>query len=260
MFQTLLRPFALITFTVFFVLLSLLIYTKLAGPIPFTVNSITTQKTDSFSVTGEGKVKITPDSATVSVGVEAEGLTAQEAQSKMNENINKVVSSLKVLGIKEEEIQTENYNVYEAPEEMRPQSLSLEGPTKSKIATTYRANTNITVKVKDISLANRVLDVATQNGATQVGGVQFETADQSTAENEARKKAVEDAKKKAEMAASTAGFKLGKIINYSENLGGYPMPYGVSKMESVARDMTATQVQPGENEVVVNVTLFYEVR
>lgn len=264
MLSTLLRPILLITFSVFFILLSLFLYTKLAGPIPFSVTSVTTQKTDTFSVSGEGRAKITPDSATVSVGVQAEGATAQVAQSQMNENINKVVNAIKALGIPEKDIQTENYNVYEAPEDIRPLSISSDSVTTAvapkQAGTRYMANTNISVKVQKIDLANKVLDVATQNGATQVGGVQFDTEDKSSAENEARQKAVEDAKKKAETAAKAAGFQLGKIINYTENAGGgYPVAYDM-KMEAAGRTSAPTQVQPGENELVISVTLFYEVR
>ena len=59
----------------FFILL--FAYTKLAGPIPFSLNSITTTKTDTFSVSGEGKVTMMPDIAVVSAGVTAQGATVK---------------------------------------------------------------------------------------------------------------------------------------------------------------------------------------
>jgi len=52
---------------VFFIVL--FVYTKLAGPIPFFINSVNTTKTDLFSASGEGKVTAVPDQATIDVGV-----------------------------------------------------------------------------------------------------------------------------------------------------------------------------------------------
>ena len=74
---------------IFFVLL--FTYTRLAGPIPFDITSITTSKSDAFTVTGEGKVEAKPDSATVHLGVVAKGATSELAQSGLNTNINKVI-------------------------------------------------------------------------------------------------------------------------------------------------------------------------
>lgn len=260
MLQTLLRPFILITFTVFLILISMLVYTRLAGPIPFSVTSVTTQKTDSFAVTGEGKAKIKPDSATVRLGFNAEGETAKEAQDKMNQGINKVIAAIKNLGIPEKDIKTQNLNVYESPSEVRP--LVMTAPVQKPTGSIYRASTDIVVSVSNPALANKVLDSANQEGANEVGGVQFNTEDKSAAENEARQKAVENAKKKAELAAKTAGFSLGKIINYQENSGGFIMPMSnVAMKAETARDSSIpTQLQPGENEISVAVTLSYEVR
>lgn len=228
---------------ILFFFLTLFLYTRLAGPLPFNITSTTTQKTDSFSVTGLGKASIKPDSATVRVGVNAKGATATDAKDKINLNINKVTAAIKALGIAEKDIQTENFNVNESYD---PSTKGFEG------------NTNITVKVNDPNLANKVLDTAVANGATNIGGVQFDTKDKQTAENTAREMAVKEAKSKAEIAAKAAGFKLGKIINYSENSGGYggitPM---MAKADSANRE--TTQIEPGENEVNFSVTLSYEV-
>ncbi len=259
MLPTLLRPLILIVFTVIFVLLSLFVYSKYAPPIPFSVTSVTTQKTDSFFVSGEGRAKIKPDPATVRVGVQAESRTAEDAQNKMNQSINKVIAAIKALGVEEKNIKTENYNVNPVVEDIGPVQ-NFAGPSDKLGASSYTANTNISIITSDTELANKIIDTATQNGATQVGGVQFDTKDNTLAENEARSKAIEEAKKKAQIASQAAGFSLGKIINYQESSGGNsPIMYAMDAKSSV-REAAPTQVQPGENEVVVNVTLYYEVR
>lgn len=231
---------------VFFILLFL--YVKLAGPIPFSVNSINTNKTDAFQVTGEGKASIVPDLITVTVGVSSQGTTSKQVQDQMNQTINKVTEALKALAVDSKDIQTQNYLV-------NPTRDFTSGQQK---ITGYEASTNLIIKVHKVDLANKVLDSATQNGATQVGGLNFGNTDKTKAEDKARSKAVAEAKKKAANAAKIAGFKLGKIINYSENMDGIPIPVPL-RATGATDDSTKTQVEPGTNEVTVDVTLSYQI-
>lgn len=241
--------FAAIIYPFFFFSI-LFLYVKLAGPIPFQINSINTNKTDSFQVTGEGKAIITPDKATITVGVISQAPTAKLAQDQMNQNINKVTKALKSLGIDQKDIQTQNYNV-------NPEYDYASGAQTIK---GYSANTNLIIKVRKIDDANKVLDEATANGATQVGGIQFDNTDKSKAEDEARKMAIADAKNKAELASKTAGFNLGKLINYEENFGGEIRPMGFAADSKAVGESNPTQIEPGQNEINISVTLSYEVR
>jgi uncharacterized protein len=243
----------LLSVLVFFALL--FGFTKLLGPIPFDVNSITTTKSESFSVTGEGRVDAKPDSATVRLGVVSKAPTSEGAQNLLNTNINKVITAVKQLGVPAENIKTENYNIY--PE--YNQTITLRDGDKNNISG-YTANTNISITVDTAELANKVIDAGTSNGANQVGGVDFQVKDKTAALNEAREEAVADAKKKAEDASRIAGFKLGRIINYSEGGGGgYPVPM-YAKAEDARAGGAPTQVEPGTNEIVISVTLSYEIR
>ncbi len=237
-----------LTLILFFILL--FIYTKLAGPIPFSVNSVTTTKSTAFEVTGVGKAAVKPDNAQVSAGVSATGQTTAQVQDQINSVINKVSSAIKGVGIDSADIQTANYSVNPA----------YDYSSGSQKITGYSASTNLTIKVKDISKVNAVIDAATKAGATNVNNNGFGNSDQSSAEMEARKLAIADAKKKAQDIANTAGFRLGNLINYSENSGGgQPRPLPMAK-SSDSTSPTPTQVEPGTNEVVINVTLSYEVR
>lgn len=253
----------LITLGTFFVLV--FAYTKLAGPIPFDINSVTTSKSDAFSVTGEGKVEAKPDSATVRLGVSSTGTTAQQAKSKMNEVINKVTEAIKELGVEEKNIKTENFNVYPDYDNIRTlpaETMIAPVPPKdpNSKATSYSGNTNIEVTVNNAELANKVVDVASANGANQIGGVDFQVKDKEAALNQAREMAVKDAKKKAEDAARIAGFKLGKVINYSEGQNGVYPPVYAMKAEDARAGGEPTQIQPGTNEIMITVTLSYEIR
>lgn len=220
----------------FFILL--FIYTKLFGPVPFSVNSVTTTKSTTFDVVGEGKISVIPDVANISVGARAQAQTVKEAQDQINSVINKVSEALKKEGIDSKDIQTTNYNI-------QPNIDYSEGSQRIK---GYIAQTTLSIKVRDIAKANNVIDVATKNGANEVSGINFEVDDKERAENQAREKAVSDAKRKAEAASKITGFRLGRIVNYSENFGGGPRPIPLK-----------TQIEVGSSEIVVTVTLSYEI-
>lgn len=229
---------------------SLFLYTKLFGPIPFSVISTTTTKTDVFSVTGEGISVVKPDIAYVTVGVESLGSTVKQTQDKINTSMSNVFTSLKKIGIDEKDIKTINYSI----------NPTYDWTSGRQKITGFSANTNLQIKVRDIDKVNDVIDQAIASGANQVGGISFDVDNKEKAENEARTQAVDQAKKKAQQAASIAGFKLGKIINYSESDNNFPRPvnYGGGLMleKSAA---PATDIQAGSSEIKITVSLSYQI-
>ncbi len=231
----------------FFILLFM--YTKLIGPVPFSVSSVTTVKSTTFDVTGEGKSTVKPDIASVTAGISAQAATVKSAQDQINAIINKVSEGLKQIGVDAKDIKTSNYNI----------NPNYDYTGASQKITGYSASTNLLVKVRNLDNVNNVIDTATGNGANQISGISFDVDDKTKAEGEARQIAVDEAKKKAEQAAKIAGFKLGRIINYSENFKGSPRPMPVM-MDSAKSSDTPTQVEPGSSEVTVNVTLSYEIQ
>lgn len=240
----------ILSLIVFFV--SLFLYTKFAGPIPFSITNVTSNKSEAFTVTGVGTVSVKPDIATVNVGVQATGTTVKEVQDNLNKNINAVSIAVKKLGVDEKDIKTSNYNMYP--------DYDYTGSRQKIVG--YQASSNLTIKVRDIEKANSVVDAATAAGANTVGGISFDVDDKTKAEDEARKLAVADAKTKAELAAKTAGFTLGKIINYQESTGGnriYPM-YAKADSLAVPGGGAPTELETGSTDIQLTVTLSYEVK
>lgn len=225
---------------------------KAFGPLPIAISSTTTMKTDAFSVSGEGESSMRPDIAQISIGVAVSGSTVKQAQDQINTIINRTSEAVKNLGIDAKDIQTTNYNIH-PNYDYRDGGQRILG---------YRASTNLSVKVRDISKVNSVIDQATANGANQVSSITFDVADREKAENEAREKAVAAAKKKAQEAANAAGFRLGKLVNYSENFGGgTPVPVRMDLQAAPTTEKTVpTQVEPGSQEIQVTVNLSYEIR
>lgn len=246
MYQRLITPFVLILS----IFILLFMYTKLIGPIPFSVSSVTTQKSTTFDVTGEGKSPAKPDIASLTVGISAQGPSVKSVQDQINSAINQVSQALKQTGVDPKDIQSTNYNI-------NP-SYDYRGETQR--ITGYNASTNLSVKVRNLDNVNNVIDAAGANGANQISGLIFEVEDRTKLEDEARRKAVDEAKKKAMEAAKIAGFKLGRIINYSENFQGEPRPIPLM-METTAKSQgVPTQVEPGSSEITVSVTLSYEIQ
>lgn len=225
------------------------IYTKFFGPIPFSINSVTTTKSDTFNVSGEGKVSVVPDLAIVNVGVRTQGQSIKAAQDKMNSAINNVTDAINGLGIDTKDIQTTNYSI-------NPDYDYTTGPQRIR---GYTASSTVQIKIRDTEKINSVLDTSTANGANEVYGISFEVSDKTKAENEAREKAVSDAKKKAEATSKIAGFKLGRLVNYSESPADFPVPF---RSLAVSEDVEAPkpQVEVGSTEIIVTVTLSYEIQ
>lgn len=217
----------------------------------------------SISVTGEGKVFMKPDIGQVSLGVVAEGKTVAETQKKATEAINKVMAALRASGIEEKDIKTVNYNI--SPKYDYGVSTSAIyppfPPSGSPRISGYTASQNLEVKIRDLEKSGEILAKAAQAGANQVGGITFTTEDPSTIQAEARAKAIEDANKKAAELEKGLGVRFGKIIGFYESGGPYPIyrdyAFGKGGETSVAG---VPQIPVGENEVVVNVTVTYQIK
>lgn len=234
---------------VILVLAAVFAYGKLGPGIPIT--SVVTQKQDLFTVTGEGKVTVVPDTAIVDLGITANLPTVKAAQTQANTIINKITDELKKLGIDPKDIKTSNYSVY--PQYNYQQNNRITG---------YQVNVSVTVTVREIDKVNEVIDAATANGANTVGGIQLtvDEEQQKTLTQQARDLAVKEAKDKAASLAKAAGITLGKIINIQE---GFTTPRPIYAKEMMAMGgggQADTQISPGSTDITSSVTLFYETR
>lgn len=235
--------------TVLSIFIGLFIYTKFAGPIPFFINSVQTNKTNLFTATGIGKATAVPNTALLSLGVTKTAQTVQDAQNQTNTVANKLIANLKNLGVEEKDIKTTNYSV----------NPNYDFRSGRQITNGYTVTQNLEVKVKPIEKANNVIDTATKDGANIIGGLMFILDDQTQKdlENKARKEAVNNAKEKAQSLANIAGIKLGRIVDVQENFQPNPV-----KFRPLATDMTKleteTTITPGENTIEITITLSYE--
>lgn len=239
--------------TIIFFFILLFIYSKFGPAVPL---SFTTQsRGEPLIVSAEGKSVVTPDIAKVSVGIEQSGSSLKVAQEAVNKKSQSITAELKKLGVDEKDIKTSSYNIY-------PESDYQVSPAR---ITGYRVSISYEVTIKDIEKVNDVLVALTAAGANTVGGITFDVSETIRNEkmNEAREEAAEKAKEKAKGLAKAAGITLGKIINVSESEGvsfGRPIPLLEKTDTAIGNAATPADIQPGETEIAVTVSLSYEIR
>lgn len=222
-----------------------------------------------ISVNGTGEVLAVPDVASFSFSVLEEGKTMKEAQDKATAKINSMISAVKALGVEEKDIKTSGYNSYPKYDYKQTQVCSMGYcPPGKQVLAGYEVNQTVTVKVRKTDTAGDVLTKVGDLGASNISGLDFIVDDIETIKAEAREKAVSDAKAKAKVLAKTLGVRLDTVVNFYENGdGGYPIMYREAAMDSkvmMEGAAVAPQASPvlptGENKVVSNVTITYEIK
>lgn len=207
-----------------------------------------------ISVSASGRVLVKPDVAQLRIGVTTTPKpTASEATREGNDQMNRVVAAIKEAGVEANDIQTSLYN-------LTPQYNY--SPQGGRTLGGYELMQEARVKVRNLDAVSAVLSAATGAGANQVGDVQFVIDDPEAARTQARNEAIDKAKAKARQLAGVTGIKLGKIVDVLEDYGEVgPQPYADRAIGmGGAGAVPAPSLEVGQNEVVVNVSLVYEVR
>jgi len=206
-----------------------------------------------ITVSGEGSVYGAPDVAIATLGVQADAATVGEARSKAAESMDAMVASLKAGGVDEKDIQTTQYSV-DARYDYSNNKQTIIGFTVSNIAT---------AKIRDIDKTGELVDAAVTAGGDQarVQGLTFTIDDPSVLQDEARTKAMADAKSRAETLAQAAGVELGKPRSINESGGPTPIYYDEMRagfaLEAAA---PGTPIETGQLQVQVQVSVVYEMK
>ena len=209
-----------------------------------------TANTISFS--GEGEVSTKPDIAKVEFAITTQATTSKTAQDANSPKSRAVVEFLKKQGVEEKDIKTVSYNVYPQYSYPRFDTPQING---------YEVTQKFEVKIRDLDKTNIILDGLVLAGANNIANVSFTVDDPEKLKEEARSKAIKDAKKKADALENQLGIRLGKIVNFSENTGGYPTPYYLeTKGLGGGVDSDTPEIPIGENEIRVDITITYQIK
>ena len=203
-----------------------------------------------ITVTGQGKVKYTPDVGYINVGVASDGKTAAEAWQKNAEIVQKLFAVLKENGIDPKDMQTTGLHVeprYNYPKDKAPELIG------------FTASYDLNVTVRKLDDMGKVLDGLAANGANRNMGISFGCSDPEKLLDEARLKAAQDARKKADLYAAGLGCGVGLVQSISEGQAYLPVRYEFdAKAAPAARD-AALAIAAGEQEMSVQVTVVFAV-
>ena len=223
-----------------------------------------------INVSGKGEVVGIPDVATFSFSVTEESLVVSDAQTESAKKVNAILDYLKKNGVAGKDITTSGYNIYPRYEygtEVRAMSPAIypyppvysEG--KQRLAA-YVVTQSVAVKVRQLKDAGKLLAGIGELGATDISGLTFDFDKRDELVKEARDKAIKEAREEAAKLAKSLGVRLVRIISYSE--GGYYPVYGkVMAAEAYGRGgdgAVAPEIPVGEDKIISNVTITYEVK
>lgn len=223
----------------------------------------------AFTVFGEGKVVAVPDVAEINFGVLTEGgKNLTDLQKENTEKINKAVSFLKEEGIDEKDIKTQYYNISPRYQSIPCRPVILQTypeiiapcPLSSSEIIGYTISQNLSVKVRNLNKAGDILSGVVERGVNNVSGPNFTIDDPVKLQNQAREEAITQAREKAKSIAKAGGFRVGKLISIQEGFYGPPIIYGLEAKGGLADQGVGPSLEPGSQEVIVTVTLSYEIR
>ncbi|MBZ9729107.1 SIMPL domain-containing protein [Salegentibacter sp. JZCK2] len=201
---------------------------------------------NGIHVTGIGVVKVTPDRVTIKSRIEHEGQSATSVKSQNDEVVDKVIEYLKSEGVIEKNINTNYIN------------LNKRYNYNDKTYT-YVANQAISITLEDISKYENIMKGLLENGLNGINGVEFESSNIEKHKAEARKKAVLNAKEKAEALAEPLGQTVGKAFMINEgSSNNYQPVYRTMEMKA-SSDQASNQetIAPGEMEVSIEVNVAF---
>lgn len=216
------------------------------------------QVKDVITFTGKGEVVVKPDIATVSFGVTVENLDVSKAQTEASTKMNNIIDLLKIKGVMEKDIKLTNYNIYPRYDYLQVQVYPYTG---RQTLAAYVVSQTVEVKIRDISKAGEILSGVGEFGVTDVSGLTFTVDNEDEVKDQARDLAIADAKAQAKILAKSLGVRLVKITSFSEG-GNLPAYYEMNKSMALGMggDATVPQVPMGENKVISNVSITYQIR
>lgn len=209
--------------------------------------------TRTVSVSAEGKTIAAPDTAKISFAVVSEGKSPETIQTDNTRKMNAVIEFVKAQGIEAKDIKTSGYNLsprYEYDEKKRTTFIS-----------GYALTQTVTIQVRNLEKVSPILGQLPSLGINEIQNVNFEVEDPEQYLAMAREEAFSRAYTKAAAMAKQNGVRLGRVVTFSEGSQGpiYPRYFEAAAMKADV-GVPAPTIEPGSEEVRVNVTVTYELK
>ena len=199
----------------------------------------------TLTVTGTGRVLVTPDLAEVRLGVVVQAPTVGEARDAGARAMNGALAAIRAAGIADADLQTSTLSlspVYESkPEGTAPRIVAFE------------LRNGLRITIRDLAKIGPVIDGAITGGATTVDGITFAVADPAPLERQAREAAVADARAKADTLVRAAETRITGVVSIAESVVTPPWTW----RDGMAASPGGTPILPGTTEISVSVSMVY---
>jgi len=200
-----------------------------------------------INVSGEGKVKVAPDQATISISIETKGIKAVDVKQDNDKKMDAILKFVKKSNIATEDFQT--------------QRISLNpNYDYEKKKYSYIATQTLQILLKDLSKYDALMEGLVNEGINRIDNVEFKSSKILQLQSDARKLAMKDAKSKAEDFVSVLNQKVGKAILISDNSQIYisqPRMYAMKSMDKYEESAPRETLAIGEIEITANVSVSF---
>ncbi len=211
----------------------------------------TIQQETTLNLNGMGEIKVAPDIAIVSLGVNVDADTAAAAMREQARLMSGVFSALKKAGIDDKDMQTGSISLnprYDYSSRKDGQPPRLIG---------YNASNTVTAVIHKLDDVGKVLDATVKAGGNTINSISFGLEDSTDAMVRARKAAMKDAMDKASLYADAAGYAVSRVVTINESGGYRPQPQMMARAE-MASDQMSTPIAPGEISYSAQVNVMFE--
>lgn len=200
-----------------------------------------------ISVSGTGTLNLTPDMAVIRAGVQSRAQSAKAALADNNSKMAALFAELEKADIAKKDIQTSNFNIY--PEVVYPKRESNKPPQ----IVGYNVDNQVTVRIRKLENIGNVLNTLVSAGANNMSGLNFAVSNRQEKLDEARKAAIADARKKAELYATELGTGIKRLKSLVEGGGHHQQPV---MMRAAKMEMAADAPVPvAQGEMSISVTI-----
>ncbi|GAA0774802.1 DUF541 domain-containing protein [Roseibium denhamense] len=202
-----------------------------------------------ITMDGRGTVSVAPDMAVITTNVVTTGKTATDALAANTRDIGAVIEAIKGKGVEAKDIQTRGFAIYPRYERITDNS------NRQPNIIGYEVRNGVEVNVRDLASLGDLLTLVVESGANSVDGIRFEVSDPQEKLDEARKRAVEEAKRKAAIFSEAAGVRLGAILAISETGTHMPSPLRMKAEGLMMASAAPVPIEAGEETISASVTI-----
>lgn len=213
-----------------------------------------------ITVSGEGKLTVVPDIARAAFSVVSEGKDPKNLENDNAAKVNGAIDFVKKLGIDDKDVKTSNYNLYPVYD------YGVISPLDSKrnpFIVGYRLTQTVEVKIRDLAKIGDVLGGLPGLGVNEINFYGFDVDEPEKYLTEAREKAFDQAHEKAKTMAALNNVRLKRVVTFSEGGSGIPRVF-IAGLEDYGKGgagpvpAPAPEIEPGSQEITVNVSVTYE--